>query len=526
MVTQETASEDSQREGQVGKEAATERPQERKEKPNPEPKEEPSPEPREELGTEPNSTENPQELPKGKDASSSVEAAPESVAETGKDTGVPEPNPGPPSCDLSNPKQDKYPAGSTHFGRNLYIKYMAGTLPILLSAPHGGSLKPSEIKDRTQGVLGNDSNSRSYTLEVARRIFQLTGQRPHIVINRLHRIKLDANRDIKEASQGDKNSETAWAEFRNYMLEARKVVTARCKRGHYFDMHTNGHSEAWVELGILLRSSDLAKSNAVLDSGSTYKHKSSWKAMTAMPGIVFSEILRGSSSLGAMLQARGYKTVPSPTHPDPKGGGFFSGGYNTASYGSRKGGTIDGTQVETHFSMITTNTRYKYSRALAESILTFMERVYGFKLRNPVTVPPHSRCSNAKLLTFQQGSIIVQDSTWPALVEFPGKLNCGTTATYSGPQLYYTFSVKSGKSYVITLKPNFPSRFYLFAGSCSVSDINAQCKASGVNGILAETMQEKAVTYLAKKTGRVRLAVGSRYRHWFGDFRLQIQEKP
>ncbi|MFM2081749.1 MAG: hypothetical protein RL380_440, partial [Verrucomicrobiota bacterium] len=42
-----------------------------------------------------------------------------------------------------------YVPGSTYFGRSNYIEYAAGDLPFIMSAPHGGSLTPSEIPDRT-----------------------------------------------------------------------------------------------------------------------------------------------------------------------------------------------------------------------------------------------------------------------------------------------------------------------------------------------------------------------------------------
>ena len=430
-----------------------------------------------------------------------------------------------PMCDLTNPQNDPYQPGVAYFGRNRYIKYIAGSLPIILSAPHGGSLKPSEIKSRTTGALGGDTYSREYTYEVARRLYQLTGRLPHIIINRLHRSKLDANREIVEASQGDKNSETAWGEFKDYILAAKKWVTKRCKQGHYFDLHTNAHSEKWMELGYLLYSSQLALKNSTLDTGTTYLNKTSVKTLASQQGHTLSTLLRGPESLGALMQIRGYKTVPSPKYPDPNGGGYFSGGYNTARYGSKGGGVIDGTQIETHLSMIQNSTRYNYSRALAESILTFVERWYGFRLRNPIQTVPHSACLNAKVLTFQQGEVTLNDDTWGALAQYPGKITCGTSSKLNGPQVYYTFSVQSGKQYDITIKPDFPARVYLFAGGCDINDLNAGCKASKIDGILAVTDVEKTMTYTATKTTSVRLAVGSLLLHWLGSFTLTIRER-
>ena len=48
-----------------------------------------------------------------------------------------------------------------------------------------------------------------------------------------------------------------------------------------------------------------------------------------------SAVVRGSMSLGSIMQRRGYKTVPSLQHPDPNGGGYFTGGFNSKLRGSR-----------------------------------------------------------------------------------------------------------------------------------------------------------------------------------------------
>ncbi len=83
------------------------------------------------------------------------------------------------------------------------------------------------------------------TQEVARAfgqtLFDRTGRRPHIVINRLHRIKLDANREIGEAAQGNATAETAWREFHEFIEAAKDAVFDDFGRGLYIDLHGHGH---------------------------------------------------------------------------------------------------------------------------------------------------------------------------------------------------------------------------------------------------------------------------------------------
>ena len=54
-----------------------------------------------------------------------------------------------------------------------------------------------------------------FTLEIANRVseklFTLTGLRPHMIINNLHRKKLDPNREKGEGAVGVEEAETAWS---------------------------------------------------------------------------------------------------------------------------------------------------------------------------------------------------------------------------------------------------------------------------------------------------------------------------
>jgi len=41
----------------------------------------------------------------------------------------------------------------TYLGRSCYVEYIEGNIPLVLSAPHGGWERPTEIPDRKTGVL-------------------------------------------------------------------------------------------------------------------------------------------------------------------------------------------------------------------------------------------------------------------------------------------------------------------------------------------------------------------------------------
>ena len=108
------------------------------------------------------------------------------------------------------------------------ITVQLGELPLIISAPHGGSLKPAEMMDRTDppGVLTNDTGTAELAWLISAEIEDTIGLRPYVVVNNIHREKLDANRDIDEAAQGDPLAESVWDEYHTAIEEAREMVMA------------------------------------------------------------------------------------------------------------------------------------------------------------------------------------------------------------------------------------------------------------------------------------------------------------
>ena len=121
---------------------------------------------------------------------------------------------------------------------------MVGNLPIIISVPHDGPLEPGSIPDRT--CEGCNFGQDNFTLEIAmgirEGIYEITGKYPHIILNRLHRTKLDANREIREATDGHHVAEKAWVDFHAFIEDAKAIVTKDFGRGFYIDLHGHGRS--------------------------------------------------------------------------------------------------------------------------------------------------------------------------------------------------------------------------------------------------------------------------------------------
>ncbi len=267
--------------------------------------------------------------------------------------------------------------GSVRWGRNRYVEYRPGTLPLVVSAPHGGTEEPSEVPDRTWGTVVSDRNTEFLAFALADALEARLGGRPHVVVSHLHRRKLDPNRELGEAAQDDPLAEHAWREFQAFIEHASARVVADHGTGFYIDLHGHGHPIPRLELGYLLTAADLARTDDALDQGN-WSVDSSVRTLVDAAGVPFSHLLRGPDALGSLLEARGYPAVPSDGQPDPGDDPFFSGGYNTRRHGSVDGGPVSGVQIEAPYPGIrdSAENRAAFAQALAEALDVYLSRWY------------------------------------------------------------------------------------------------------------------------------------------------------
>jgi len=279
--------------------------------------------------------------------------------------------------------QTTWEPGKSYFGRSNYIEYIAGDMPLVISAPHGGSLRPPEIPDRKAGEFTSDA----YTDELARTVqwafYTCFGHYPHVVICRLNRHKVDCNRDIEEGAGINPNARRAWNEFQDFIGIARSNVLASTGTGFYLDLHGQSHAINRIELGYCLTDSQLTNADRVLNEPA-YADRTTIRTLVRRTGVPLSELLRGTNSIGALLTAKGYPAVPSPSMPSPgPGNSYFDGGYNVRRHGSANGGAIDGLQMEVNYLGVrdTGSNRTNFSRALTQVFDAYFTAHYGLDLR-------------------------------------------------------------------------------------------------------------------------------------------------
>lgn len=262
-----------------------------------------------------------------------------------------------------------------------YIEYIEGDLPIIISAPHGGvklsgstvggtfyADNDNTLPDRSCGVNERDDNTDILVREIQNEIFNLTGCYAYVVINNLHRSKLDPNREINEATCGDQDAEDHWNAFHNFLDQASNDVETKWGKGLFIDLHGQSHSIARVELGYNVSSNQLNNSN--LDDV-TIVNNSSIKNLVSnnLTGINHESLIRGTNSFGAMLKdsdatfynnninpgcgvTSGYRAIPSNfdegssnscDDTQPFSNAYFAGDfYNNLRHGSGDSVVDDG----------------------------------------------------------------------------------------------------------------------------------------------------------------------------------------
>ena len=282
---------------------------------------------------------------------------------------------------------------SVQYSANGYVEYRPGELNIILSVPHGGSILPPNIPNRDGGGLVDgkcvyrhdikkdpekcpvrnkkDVYTRELAIALAAELKKVTGKRPHMVINHLHRLKMDGNADKDKATFGVHPAEVAWCAFHQFISTAKTSIGGR---GLLLDIHGQSHPEKMIELGYTINTE-------TLNSGSYTYDVSSIKNLARVNELTdydhFHDLISGTRSLGGLLQDLGYRVVPSPDNPSPKSRPYYSGGYNTLRHGSRNNGIIDAIQIESPRFLRNKDSCSQYAADLAKALNRYLQLYYN-----------------------------------------------------------------------------------------------------------------------------------------------------
>lgn len=263
-----------------------------------------------------------------------------------------------------------------------WVEGIDGQIPLVIIAPHGGDLTPTSLPDRVCSgcVTGNDLNTQVLARAISDAFSGRIGKRPFLVINRLHRRKFDANRDLQEATAGYAPLAPMWSQLHAAIDSAKARAQRLHPRGLVIDLHGHGHVIQRLELGYLLSASELRLSDAAVTPllATSSVAQLSRVALSRDSGAV---LLRGPRSLGSRFSALGIPAVPSDADPAPLAGhDYFNGGFNTVRHGSLVASPFDAIQIESHYTGLrdTEANRAGFAEVFVTALLAYLRDHYGW----------------------------------------------------------------------------------------------------------------------------------------------------
>jgi N-formylglutamate amidohydrolase len=247
-----------------------------------------------------------------------------------------------------------------------------GSIPILISAPHGGTLglpgvAPREGKGLKTGAsgffVGRDGGTQELALAVAQAIEEEFGEKPYFVVSATHRKYLDPNRPASIALE-DQAMQPVYDRYHQTMAKFTTQILNKHQQGLLLDLHGQGSKRDTVFRGT---NNGKTVSRLIREFGKT-AHE-------------------GEQSFFGILKSTGW-TV----HPDPFGGkeqSGFTGGYIVQTYGSHQAAGIDAMQLEMGAIYRTKESRERIARELAKAIAQYSN------LYLPKWIPTKTKLQNA-----------------------------------------------------------------------------------------------------------------------------------
>jgi N-formylglutamate amidohydrolase len=236
------------------------------------------------------------------------------------------------------------------------VSHHQGTLPVILTCPHGGDKQPPGVPKRTgAGVppdcrfeTNTDRFTRTITKGIAQLLFDVFGEAPYVVIADFDRAFIDANRRAPECAFEDPDARLFFDEYHNTIRSlVDKIRADHGGLGLLFDIHGTtqiASDPADVYLGTL---------NGQAISSLLSRDSLAMSRKRSLPGL---------------LRKAGY--VVSAKIPET-----LRGDFTLETYGSSNADGVDAIQIETESNLRTdTKKRDVYIEDLAYAISSLVAR--------------------------------------------------------------------------------------------------------------------------------------------------------
>lgn len=246
--------------------------------------------------------------------------------------------------------QNNAPPGALHDAAG-HTSFYPGTMPLVISVPHGGTWNLTEIKDRDceGAVTVTDRETKELAFEISDALAKYHGMRPYLIVCNITRKDVDQNREINEGTCGNPEMAKPWETFHAYIDSALAEAVQKFGNCLYIDLHGHGHPEQRLEIGYLIADKKLApfyeQSELISERSTSLGNLLVQKEVSPLR-----EWLFGEKSFGTQMSAKGFPSVPSQQDPFPKEGEkYFNGGYNTKRYTGVGYPNVFGWQIESNY---------------------------------------------------------------------------------------------------------------------------------------------------------------------------------
>lgn len=237
--------------------------------------------------------------------------------------------------------------------------YQRGTLPIILTSPHGGTKAIPGVPKRigknpeTGAAIAQfwtlqDDGTNEIAFAVSDNLYQLLGARPYIVAADFDRKYIDANRPGGLAAYENPNAKQYYDFYHNKIREYINEIKRQFgDKAILVDIHGQGSDGNTIYRGT--------------------RDKTTVKRLIARDGI---QAFTGPQSIMGILAQKGNAVYPSNANNSAAEKGIYSGGFTVGNYGSNNANGIDALQLENGWNLRRSD-REEFSQDLAEAIAGF-----------------------------------------------------------------------------------------------------------------------------------------------------------
>lgn len=245
----------------------------------------------------------------------------------------------------------------------LLITVEPGTLPIILSAPHGGQEPIPGIpvragKNVERFVTSRDGNVDKIALLTAKQLEKTLGGRPYLVVARFERKYVDANR-APDAAYEHEEAKRQYEAYHRAIQDALVAIKRDWGRGLVVDIHGQAKTSDGIYRGTV--------------DGESVKQLVKERGRAGVTG---------EKSLFGMFEKQGYKVLPGNNDQDQVEH-FYNGGHITRSYGSDHVTDIDAIQIEFGDKFRKADHLEKTSADLAEALTVFAKEYLPREKKKP-----------------------------------------------------------------------------------------------------------------------------------------------